>query len=104
MNNLRENLLNLDTWLRFLLIVVFCVVRYLLIALINLLIVVQFALVLFTGEKNEKLCKAGIILNTYLLQIVDYQTFSSDVLPWPWSNFPDDSRDPDTTVVSDDLD
>jgi hypothetical protein len=93
MNGLKDNLLNLDTWLRLVLICVFLLVRWVVLLLVNLLTGLQFLLVLFTGEKNENLNNASAMMATYLLQIVNYQTFASDTQPWPLSEFPEDNSE-----------
>ncbi len=102
MNGLKENLLNLDTWLRLLLICVFMVVRWVLLIVINLLIAVQFLFVLFTGEKSTDIDAVSGMMNAYLLQIVNYQSFVSDKQPWPFSEFPESSRDLDEVIFIDD--
>lgn len=102
MNGLKDNLLNLDTWLRLLLICVYLVVRWVLLVVINLLIAVQFLFVLFAGKKNAEIDNASAMMNAYFLQILNYQTFVSDTQPWPFSEFPENSRDPDEVVFIDD--
>lgn len=102
MNGLKDNLLNLDTWARFVLILVFFVVRWVLLVVINLLVAAQFLFVLFTGDKNENLDSASAMMTAYLMQIVNYQTFVSDIQPWPISEFPEASTELDVVVVVDD--
>ena len=89
MNGLKDNLLNLDTWVRLLLICVFLVVRWVVLVVINVLIAAQFLFVLFTGDKNAEIDTASALMSSYLAQIVDYQTFVSDTQPWPMSAFPE---------------
>jgi|TARA_B110000483_G_scaffold145435_1_gene173585 hypothetical protein len=103
--NLKDNFLNLDTWLRLLLVVLFFLARAVLLWVVNLIVVAQFLFVLATGRKAENIDQASIMLASYLIQIVDYQTFASDTAPWPLSDFPNDSRDPEPSsfIKGDDL-
>lgn len=89
MNSLKDNFLNPDAWLRLMLILVFLVVRWVLMVVINVLIAAQFLFVIFSGSKNENLDTASCMMSAYLTQIVEYQTFVSDIQPWPLSEFPD---------------
>jgi|SaaInl5LU_22_DNA_1037371.scaffolds.fasta_scaffold11206_5 hypothetical protein len=102
MNGLKDNLLNLDTWARLLLIGVFFLVRWVVLVVLNVLIAAQFLFVLIGGEKNENLDNASAMMNAYLLQIMNYQTFVSDTQPWPISEFPEASREPEEVVFIDD--
>lgn len=99
MNDLKDNLLNLDTWIRLLLIIGFSVVRWALIWISYLFIWAQFLFVLIAGQRNENLNGAAIALGTYILQVTDYLTFCTDTKPWPWSEFPDSTREPEGDVV-----
>ena len=49
--NLKDNFLNLDTWLRLLLVVLFFLARAVLLWVVNLIVVAQFLFVLATGRK-----------------------------------------------------
>ena len=97
--NLKDNLLNSKTWIRILLILLAYVPRVLVMWLVNAIAFVQCLFVLITGRKSDNIDSFSIMLGTYLVQILDYQTFVSDMTPWPIGTFPDDSREPDTEEV-----
>ena len=101
MNGLKDNLLNLVTWVRLLLICLFLVARWMVLVIINVLVAAQFLFVLITGEKNESLNSASAMMSAYLLQIINYQTFASDTQPWPLSEFPDSASEPVDVVFED---
>lgn len=95
MNGLRDNLLDGQIWLRLLLIIGFWLVRVLVVWVIGAISVVQFLVVLVTAERNERLRSAGAMCGSYHLQITDYVTFVTDEKPFPFSDFPDESRTSD---------
>lgn len=102
MNGLKDNLLNPDTWLRLLLILGYFVVRWGLIWISYLFVWVQFLFVLVAGQKNDNVNEAAVALGSYILEVTDFLTFARDTKPWPWSEFPDGSRDTEDVVFIDD--
>ena len=97
--NLKDNLLNPNTWLRLLLVLVVYVIGMLSVFCCVALSTSQLLFILITGEKNTNLQSVAVMVGSYLQQISDYVTFASDILPWPWTEFPDDSREPETEDV-----
>lgn len=97
--NLKDNLLNGKTWIRLVLILLFVIPRVVSIWVVNVIAAAQFLFVLITGRKADNIDSFSIMLGSYLIQIVDYQTFVTDVAPFPFSEFPDDSREPETEDV-----
>jgi len=88
MNNLKEKLLVKDKWLRGLFMLFFIVIKYLVVWLIVLIALFQFIVDLLTGKPNDKLVVFTKHLNTYLLQIVNFLTFNSEIKPFPFANWP----------------
>ena len=87
--NIKESLLNVDTWIRLLFVVLFWVLLGLAGWILGAVIVVQFVIVLATGERNLQLLSFASSLGTYIKQIVDYSCFVDDEKPFPFSDFPD---------------
>jgi hypothetical protein len=102
MNGLKDNLLNPDTWIRLFLIMGFYLVRMLLIWISGVFIAVQFLFVLITGQKNDNVNNAAVALGSYILEVTDFLTFARDTKPWPWSEFPDSSRNTEDVTFIDD--
>ena len=50
--------------------------------------VIQIGFVLFTDEPNPYLMSFGRNLGTYFKQIVSFQTFVTEELPFPFSDWP----------------
>ena len=90
--NLKDNLLNTQTWIRLVLILLFWIPRCISIWIVNAVAAAQFLFVLITGRKSDYINNFSLMLGSYLLQIVDYQTFVTDQAPFPLSEFPDDNR------------
>jgi hypothetical protein len=86
--NVKENVKNVDTWLRGLFIIIFGVIFYFLIGIIWLLVIFQFVTKVITGKLNEQLEKFSSGLTQYALQILDYVTFQSETRPFPFSPYP----------------
>jgi hypothetical protein len=89
--SIRDNLLSVDTWLRALYILFFWILLTLVGWVLGAVVVVQFLIVLFTGERNSRLVGFGENLGEYLKQIVEYVCFVDDEKPFPFSDFPDES-------------
>lgn len=56
--------------------------------LVFVVTVVQFALVLLTDTPNKQLVEFGRSLGRYFQQLVDFLTFSTERLPFPFSVWP----------------
>lgn len=91
---LEENLKSRSTWLRLLFMVVFYVLASVASLVASVVIILGFFWVLFTGEINPQLRRAGQSIATYLYQIVRYMTYNSDERPFPfdadWPSADDD--------------
>jgi hypothetical protein len=87
--DVKQNVRNIDTWLRGLFIIVFAVIFYFLVGIIWLLVIFQFLTTVITGKLNNQLENFSGVLTDYALQILDYVTYQSDVKPFPFSPLPD---------------
>lgn len=77
------NLKSKSTWLRLLFIVIFWVLAQLAALVAAFVVVLGFLWVLFTGETNDRLTRAGQGIATYIYQVLRYLTFNSDERPFP---------------------
>lgn len=93
MGSLRDSFLNVDTWLKGLFIVLFWILLTVVGWVLGAVVVVQFLIVLFTGERNMQLVDFGANLGIYLRQIVDFICFVDDDKPFPFADFPSQSSD-----------
>jgi hypothetical protein len=97
--NVKENVKNVDTWMRGLFIIIFGVIFYFLIGIIWLLVIFQFFTKVITGNLNEQLEKFSGGLTQYALQILDYVTFQSETRPFPFSPLPGTASSASTSTA-----
>lgn len=50
---------------------------------------IQFVIVLLTGAPNERLVSFGRSLGNYFRQLVQYLTFATEAMPFPFSAWPE---------------
>ncbi len=87
--NVKENVKNVDVWIRGLFIIIFGVIFYfLLYPIIWLLVIFQFLMKVITGNLNENLSNFSVGLTRYAFQILNYITFQSEERPFPFSPWP----------------
>ena len=84
----KENMTDKALWSRALLMFLFYVVFNILELVVGCMGLVQLALALFTKKPNENLTSLGASLGTYLNQIVEFITFSSEEKPYPFGPWP----------------
>jgi hypothetical protein len=75
-------------WLRALLMILMAMAFHLATMLIGVLAVVQFVLALVSDAPNTRLCTLGQSLGRYLRQIVDFVSFATEEVPFPFSDWP----------------
>jgi hypothetical protein len=96
--DLKKNVKDKDTWMRFVYLVVFGVAFYLSILLTFAASVFQFLAKLFSGSAFVGVAEFGDNLATYQGQVTRYLTFASDDKPFPFAPFPTKVLPPVTTI------
>jgi len=86
--DLKKNVKDKDTWLRFMYLVVFGVAFYLSVTLTFATSIFQFLAKLFSGSAFKGLSDFGDNLAAYQGQVTRYLTFASDEKPFPFAQFP----------------
>jgi hypothetical protein len=61
-------------------------------------VIFQFLAVLVTGRANEPLLQFGKNLSVYILEILEFQTFNTELRPFPFSPWPDEEPGGDEWV------
>lgn len=87
--DIKENVKNVDVWIRGLFIIIFGVILYFVFGIIWLLVVFQFLTKVFTGELNLQLTNFSKSLTRFAFQILNYITFQSEERPFPFSPWPE---------------
>lgn len=86
---LTDKLSNKDAWKRIVLIVLFALVLYVAAAVVMLVVAVHVVFTLFTGERNARVQAFGATLSEYVAQVLRYVTYTSDAMPFPFSDWPE---------------
>ena len=86
--NVKENVTNVDVWLRGLFIVIFGIIFYFVYGLIWLIVIFQFLMRVITGNLNQNIYNLSESLSLYAFQILNYITFQSEERPYPFSAWP----------------
>ena len=82
-NPIEENLKSSTTWMRFLFMLISCVLASVAIFAGSVIVVLGFFYVLFSGEVNRQIQEAGQSVATYIYNIARYLTFNTDEKPFP---------------------
>ena len=88
----KQNIKDQSTWMRGLYMLLFSIIYSVTEIVIILVVIFQFLSVLLTQQTNEKLLNLSMNLSTFIFQILSYVTFNSDERPFPFSDFPDETR------------
>ena len=81
---IEQNLKSRSTWLRLLFMIVLAFIYGLSRIVVGAVVVLQFLVVLFTGETNERLLTFGRSLSTYTYQVLLYLTYNAEERPFPF--------------------
>lgn len=87
--DLKRNIADKDTWLRLPYMLVFGVAFYLAAGLLFAIALLQFLTKLFSGRVLDWPLNFGINLATYLGQIAQYLSYTSQDKPFPFAPFPE---------------
>ncbi|MGE4351763.1 MAG: DUF4389 domain-containing protein [Bdellovibrionales bacterium] len=87
-DDIKKNVKDKDTWLRFVYLVVFGFAFYLSIILTFATSIFQFLAKLFSGSSFTGMSEFGSNLATYQAQVTRFLTFASDEKPFPFAAFP----------------
>ncbi len=84
-------------WLRLLFIILFLIAFHLTETVLYIVLTVQFLLRLLVGRVNSRLQTLGRMLGAYAAEIIEFLTYASDRLPFPFSPWPRLPERPDKT-------
>jgi len=88
-DKLKTSISDVNIWKRALYMVLFAILYGLAEIVMWAVVIFQFLVVLFTGNKNERLLDFGQKLTTYIYQIVLFLTFNTEAQPFPFGDWPD---------------
>ena len=88
--NTRDNLTDRSIWARILYMLFYAIAYSIAEFLVAVIAVFQAVVVLLTGRTNEGMQRFGRNLGEYIYQIVQFVTFNSEQLAFPFSDWPDE--------------
>ena len=97
----KTHLLNKETWLRLLYMAVFGLLSFVARIVVWVVAVLQFLLVLITGEGNSNLRDLGQGASKWTYQAYMFVTFNSDTKPFPFSDWPEIDQQEGISETSD---
>ena len=84
---LQDNLKQVSTWKRIGFILIFAVIAGVVRTLIWVVVILQIAAALLTGNTNKHILGFGQKLAAYLYHIMLFMTFNTDQVPFPFSDW-----------------
>ena len=84
---LQDNLKQVSTWKRIGFILIFAVIAGVVRTLIWVVVILQIASALLTGNTNKHILGFGQKLAAYLYHIMLFMTFNTDQVPFPFSDW-----------------
>jgi Domain of unknown function (DUF4389) len=95
-DNIKESLKDNSTWMRVLYMAIFVIIFNIVELLIAALVIFQVLVLLFTGEKNQRLLGFGSKLSLYVYRILQFLTFNSEEKPFPFADWDNENDGLDT--------
>ena len=77
-----------NIWMRGLFMLLMALAYHVAGTLVAVVAVIQFVMALLTAAPNARLVSFGRSLGRYFQQIVDFLTFATEVMPFPFSEWP----------------
>lgn len=87
--SLKDNLSNRHSWIRGLYILLFALFYSIAEVVLWAIVIVQFGSRLITGGRNERLLEFSGSLNRYIFEILQYITYRSEFMPFPFAEWPE---------------
>lgn len=85
---LKQKVTDKPTWTRGLYILLFIFIYSIAELVVYAVVVFQFLFSLFTGTRNEQLLVLGKNLSTFIYEVLQYITYTSDDKPYPFGPWP----------------
>jgi len=85
---LKSNLLSKKHWSRLVFMLLISIVLYVAFFITWFVIIAQFTFALITGNDNDNLRRLGASLALFIRQCVSFLTYSDDIKPFPFSDWP----------------
>ena len=87
-HDIKHNIKQQSTWKRGLYMLLFTMFYQIAEIILFMMVLFQFFIKLLTGDTNQRLRQLGQSLATYILQIVQFLSFNSEMHPYPFGEWP----------------
>ena len=77
-----------NVWIRGLFMLLMAIAFHVCATVLGFVTVIQFVIALLTDAPNTRLVSFGRSMGSYLQQIVDFLTFATEEMPFPFSEWP----------------
>ncbi len=92
-DELKSKIANPGHWMRLLLMALMYIILFSLVQfIVTISLLIQWVLVLFSGEPNARLKHFTRGLNRYAYQIMEFLNFNSEERPFPLSDWPESNE------------
>lgn len=77
-----------NIWMRALLMLLMALAFHVCVTVLCIVVVIQFVMLLLNGTPNMRLVSFGRSMGNYLRQIVDFVSFATEEIPFPFNDWP----------------
>lgn len=91
---LKKNVTASSIWIRLIFMILYAFVLQVAMAVLWVIVCVQFLFSLITGQPNEKLAGFADSFSQFIYQCVQFETFGTEEKPFPFSDFPEPKLSP----------
>ena len=88
---LTENIKEPSIWVNFFLKVIYLVFLNFIVPFLGFITLLQLLFSIGSKKPNENLVSFSKKISSYIYQIINFITYSSDQRPWPFNSFPESS-------------
>ena len=88
---LTENIKEPSIWVNFFLKIVYLVFLNFIVPFLGFITLLQLLFSIGSKKPNENLVTFSKKISSYIYQIINFITYSSDQRPWPFNSFPESS-------------
>ena len=89
-DDVKQRLTRRDVWVRLLYMIFFAIAYSIAEVVLGIVTLVQFVIVLITGNANDNLLRLGNNLSAYVYQVFRFLTFNTETQAFPFSDWPDE--------------
>lgn len=77
-----------NIWMRGLYMLLMALAFHVCVTVLGVVVLIQFVMTLLADAPNERLISFGRGMGNYLRQIVDFMTFATEDIPFPFGDWP----------------